>query len=280
MGTAWRASMAWAHSRLVLHGLWLAVAVAVTTACASASGILSEEQARQYVGLGPFDFVAKRFFEDAQTPTLDRIDDGVKSLSRFFDRVDPERAHIRAAVAVYAVSRKPELNRAAMLVTWPAYFSNQNFVQLARPAAELRRYCLASGGTFALESPYQEDPVALLNADPIATFVDTHQRVMRHLAAGGVYVGFEEMRSVIAADVGAEMAQEAREHNRRVQQLFAVNGFRSAQQLDAFGVFSCDMRTGPRWLASVLPSTWESRDPSNQLDSSMMRLAIRVYGSK
>ena len=124
---------------------------------------------------------------------------------------------------------------------------------------------------------YADDPLATLRQDPVVAFLDAQARVKRHFKATGAYAGFEEIRDVIASDVGVQMAEEAAQRNRRVAWLFSAEGMRYAQRLDAFGMFACDQGGGKRWLASVVPAVLVGRDEASQLDTSMARLAIRIY---
>lgn len=245
------------------------------TGCASMGGVLTAEQAPRYKDLAPFEFVRLRFHDEARSGVMDAIDGAVKGYADAISRLQrkpvsppPSQMH------------KPELAADASLVTWPAYFTDANYVQLVRPAAELKRFCEARSGQWRNVDRYTDDPLAVLRSNPIAVFLDAHARVTRHLTAQGAFVGFEEMREVIATDVGVEMADEAAQSNRRVDKLFSVEGFRYAQRLDAFGLFMCEQREGGTWWASTLPATLVARDSSNAMDSSMVRIAIRVYAAR
>jgi hypothetical protein len=247
-------------------GLAGCASVASTT-----SGVLTDEQARRYAALPPFDFVQRRFFEEEKTKILDAIESAAKGYANAINRLQG-----RKPVAEDSI-RKPELSTELSMVTWPAYFTDKNYVQLARPAVELRRYCQAAAGQWSVVERYADDPLATLRQDPVVAFLDAQARVARHFKATGAYAGFEEMRDVIASDVGVQMAEEAAQRNRRVAWLFSAEGMRYAQRLDAFGMFVCEQGGGKRWLASVLPAVLVGRDEANQVDTSMARLAIRVY---
>ena len=256
----------------------LVPASVVLAGCASvlvsASGVLSEEQAPAYAGLAPFEFVKRRFFDEEQTKVLDSIENATRGFANAVDRLSGRRPGATADSP-----RKPEVRAGTTTVTWPAYFTDTNYVQLVRPTAELRRYCKAQSGQWKVLEPYLDDPLVTLRRDPVEAFLDAQARVMRNLRSRGAFVGFEELRDVVASDVGTQMAEEAAQRNRRVQSLFSAEGFRYAQRLDAFGLFACKQSEGSGWLASVLPATLIARDGSNQLDSSMARLAIRTYDS-
>ena len=254
-------------------------ALAALTACASSSsqsnGLLSAEQAARYSTLAPFEFVRLRFYDEARTGVMDAVESAVKGYADAINRLQ-RRPPLEASKS----TRKPELAAEASIVTWPAYFTDSNYVQLVRPAAELKRFCEAKGGQWRSLERYTDDPLAVLRANPIAVFIDAHARATRYLVSRGSFAGYEELRDVIATDVGAEMAEEAAASNRRVDRLFSAEGFRYAQRLDAFGLFSCDLSGQSAWWVSILPATLVSRDPSNAADSSMVRMAIRTYVAK
>jgi hypothetical protein len=258
-----------------LLGSILIVAVSLTgcaATMAAASGVLTAEQAPSYAGLKPFVFVKRRFFDEERTPVLDGIEGAVRGYANLIDKVNGRRQR-----NTFDESRKSELRSDVALVTWPAYFTNVNYVQLVRPVAELRRYCAARSGQWKVVERNTDDPLVALRSNPVATFLDAHARVHRNLAARGAYVGFEEVRELIATDVGVEMAEEAAQANRRLESLFSTEGLRYAQRLDAFGLFSCEQSDGYHWQVSVLPATLLARNSRNDLESSMARLAIRTY---
>lgn len=268
------------EGRLSTRSTVLAGAVlAAMTACASSggqgSGLLSPEQAARYSALAPFEFVRLRFYDEARTGVMDAVESAVKGYADAINRLQ-RRPPLEASKSV----RKPELAAEASMVTWPAYFTDSNYVLLVRPAAELKRFCEAKGGQWRSLERHSDDPLAALRANPIAVFLDAHARATRYLVARGSFSGYEELREVVATDVGAEMAEEAASSNRRVDRLFSAEGFRYAQRLDAFGLFSCEQPRSGSWWVSVLPATLISRDPSNAPDSSMVRIAIRVYATK
>lgn len=266
----------------ILSARWMVpagAALAILGGCAAAGAlggsVLTPEQAPRYAALAPFEFVRLRFFDEARTGAMDAIETAVKGYADAINRLQR-----RPVTAASSSVRKAEIAPDASMVTWPAYFTDVNYVQLVRPAVELKRFCEARGGSWRTLERYADDPLTVLRSNPIAVFLDAQARVKRHFAAQGAFAGFEELRDVLASDVGSEMAEEAAWTNRRIDRLFSAEGFRYAQRLDAFGLFSCEQSGWGTWWASTLPATLVSRDPSNAADSSLVRIAIRVYASK
>jgi hypothetical protein len=247
---------------------------ACTSALVSLSGVLTPEDATSYASFPPEVFVKKRFFEESQTPVLDAVENAV---DRYAKTVNAIQGH--STTPTYT-SRKPEISMDGAMVTWPAYFSDSNYIQLLRPVVELKRYCLARNQEWQLIETYSDDPVMAYKTDPVGVFLDTQNRVTRMLAARGAYVGFEEIRTVVAANVGREMMEESERRNQYMARAYSEQGLRYAVKLNAFGVFRCAAADeSGNWYASVLPTTLFPNDPNTQLTSSMMRIAVRIYAA-
>ncbi len=221
----------------------------------------------------PFALVKRRFHTEAQTPVMDGIENAVKGYARFIDGIQGRKT---AEAPDY---RRPVLDERLSLVIWTAYYNDSNFGQLTMPSAALRRHCTDRGWQWRVVEAVMADPLAAQRADPVASYMDAYQRVTRHLAAQQAYVGFEEMRSVIAQDVARQMAAAAALVNQRNDQMFSVQGYRMAQRLEAFGLFECREASGTGWRAAVMPLLLLARD-LNHLDSSAARLAIQVLELK
>lgn len=235
---------------------------------------LSQGEAANYAQLHPYEFVKQRFFEEDRKPVMDGIERAAKGYASFIDKLNGKKT---SSVPADAGRPKATAYDELRMVTWPAHFTNRNYSSLLQPANDLRRYCNARRGTFRTIEADTADPIALLRQDPVTSFVDAHQRVTRSLRATNAYAGFEEFRDVIATDVAHEAMEEAKQRNRRLEALFSLEGFGFAQRLHAFGTFECAEEGQPRWVVSVIPSVLLGRDASNGLDSSMARLAIRLY---
>lgn len=238
--------------------------------CASSRPGLTEAQLKPYVALAPFDFVRRRFFDEQLTPTQDGLESAAKRYADFMAKLS-----VQTPPAPNLSERKPEISAELNLVTWPAYFTDVNWRALVRPAAELASFCRARGGEWAVVESYLDDPVASLRRDPMEAYLDAHARVMRSLTARRAYAGFEEVRSVMAENVGREMAEEAQWANRRIDKVFSTEGFRYAQRSGAMGLYQCKEAQGRTWWVSVVPATLVGR--SKDVSTSMARLSIRVF---
>lgn len=240
----------------------------------SVAAPLSQGEAAKYAQLPPYEFVKQRFFEEDRKPIMDGIERAAKGYASFIDKLNGKKT---PSVPADAGRPHATAHDELRMVTWPAHFTNREYSSLLQPANDLRRYCNARGGTFRTIEADTADPVATLKQDPIMSFVDAHQRVTRSLRSMNSFAGFEEFRDVIATDVAHEAMEEAKQRNRRLEALFSVEGFGFAQKLHAFGTFECAEEDSHRWAVSVVPSMLLGRDASNGLDSSMARLAIRLY---
>lgn len=240
----------------------------------SVAAPLSQGEAANYAQLLPYEFVKQRFFEEDRKPVMDGIERAAKGYASFIDKLNGKKA---SSVPAEAGRPKATAHDELRMVTWPAHFTNREYSSLVQPANDLRRYCNARGGAFRTIEADNLDPIASLKQDPVASFVDAHQRVTRSLRATNSFAGFEEFRDVIATDVAHEVMEEAKQRNRRLQALFSLDGFGYAQRLHAFGIFECAEDDKRKWAVSVIPSMLLGRDASNGLDTSMARLAIRLY---
>jgi len=239
---------------------------------AKLSGVLMPEDAPRYASLAPEDFVKTRFFDEEQSAFLDGVDVVSKKLDQIASRVPSRGAS--------AYRHKEEISKDGSTVTWPAYFTDANFIQLARPAIDIKRYCEATGASWELYQPYTDDPIAGMNRNPIFAYLDAQNRVSRYLAANGAFAGAEEVQNAVASNIGMEMLEEAEHYNSRVNAQFSSRGFEAALRAKTFGVFRCQsLQDGKTWFVSILPAVLIPRSGTNQLSSSIARLALRVYRS-
>ena len=263
---------------VVQKRLLVAVILLLLSACTSVlvslSGVLTPEAAKSYASLSPEIFVQKRFFEESQTPVMDAVENAADRFSKAINAMQ------RHSMPTTSTSRKPEVSMDGMMVTWPAYFSDSNTIQLLRPIVELKNYCLGRNQDWQLIEKYSGDPVLAYKSDPIRVFLDTQNRVTRMLADRGAFVGFEEIRTVVAANVGREMMEEAELRNQYMARTYSQKGLGYAIKLNAFGVFRCTSADESRsWYVSILPTTLFPSDLNNQLTSSMLRIALRIYAT-
>jgi hypothetical protein len=270
-----RASTVTLPPRTVTAMVACAAAIALS-GCASAlvamTGFLNAESARSYAPLKPYEFVKRRFFTEEESRFGRSVGNAVEGLVKAFPANFPKHTGDGR--------RRPEALDEANMVTWPAYFTDENYFQLLRPVADLKRYCEAREGKFKTLSVDRTDPLQFARNDPQAAFADAYGRVLQSLAAQRAYAGFEELRGQVAMNVGTEIAAEARTFNRTMEGIFSVKGYQMAQRLDGFGTFACEGNDGSTWLASVFSTTIYASQASNSLSSSMSRLAIRVYEPK
>jgi hypothetical protein len=247
-----------------------ATALVALQGCASTlvamSGFLSPEEARTYAGLAPYEFVKKRFYTEAQGGVLTSIADGLEAVNKAIpggsstQRPGSER-------------RRPEFDDDQALVTWPAYFTDQNYLQLLRPKGDLMRYCEAQGGKLKVLGVDSSDPLRFVRRNPSVAFAEAHAETFRSLAAQGAYGGYAEIQDKMATVVGEQMAIEAQAFNRAAEGWFSIKGYQAAQKLQGFGTFQCEGADGAKWAASILSTTLHAQ----QAASSMSRLAIRIY---
>lgn len=263
-------------ARRALLALVAAVVLSGGAGCAGpASAGLSDahlrSQLQPYASLEPFEFVRRRFFEEAQSPVLDKLESAARDYSAFVARLGG-----RTRPQENGPNRRPEANAELGLVTWPAYFNERRYEALLQPMTELRSFCGLREGQWQAVERYAEDPVAGLKRDPLRVYLEAQARVSASLRAQDRYAAAPVLRDVVASNVGAEMAEEAALANQRIDASFSTEGFRYAVRLGGFGAFECQEAGQRRWWVSILPSTLQGRDLNNNLDSSMARLAIRV----
>lgn len=252
--------------------MWAVTALALQ---GCATPVMTEREATSHADLSPKEFIKKRFYDTEQSQLQDQmtrfgkalvaIDKAIGAPGGGKLREDPRR--LNAIVSADG-----------SVVNWTAYYTDMNFVQLVRPVAELRRFCLAKGGRLLNVDNHTRDMLADLRRSPVDAYLSGHARVHRMLAARGAYVGVEEQREAVAQIVASEMALEAGANNRAVDRAYAAKALTYAQRLDAFGVFQCDSKDPTTsWYFSVLPIFLEPADKNNALISAVARLSIKVY---
>lgn len=266
--SAWRVRAAWVSCFAVV------VLAGCSTALIAMSGFLTPEEARNYAALKPYEFVKRRFFTEEQGGVLKSVANTLEAVNKAIPG-EPSPTRISSTER-----RRAEAVDEANMVTWPAYFTDENYLQLLRPKADLKRYCEAREGKFKTLSADRTDPLQFVRVDPQMAFDDAYARVTRSLAAQGAFVGYEELRGRVATNVGNEIAIESKAFNRSMESLFSAKGYQMAQKLEGFGTFLCESKDGSTWAASVFSTTLYARQANNSLTSSMSRLAITVYAPK
>lgn len=254
---------------LMRLALWAAALVTVpgcTSTLVAMTGFLSPEEALTYAGLSPYEFVKRRFYTEAQGDVLTSIADGLEAVNKVIPGGSGTQRPRRER-------RRPEFYDDHALVTWPAYFTDQNYLQLLRPKVDLMRYCEAQGGKLKVLSLDGSDPLRFVRRSPSLAFAEAHAETFRSLSAQGAYGGYAEIQDKMATVVGDQMALEAQMFNRASEGWFSIKGYQAAQKLQGLGTFQCERASGAMWAASILSTTLHAQ----QAASSMSRLAIRIY---
>jgi hypothetical protein len=258
-------------ARVGFNPIYFAFTMSSSLALTLAGCAASPPSAHHSAAATPFDVVRQRFFIDAQTPTLDALENLAQSYSRAIDKLQG-----RKTIAPVEM-RRPAIDTSLQMVAWTAYFTDSNFAQLNSPSSALRSHRQSRAGRWTVVEALSADPLVSLRADPMATYLNAYGRVMRHLQGDRATLGFEEVRGFIAADVAAEAAASDRAANQRMNAEFSVKGYTAAQRLESFGLFRCDGDGPTPWFASILPTALLGRNLDNQLDPSGARLAIRIH---
>lgn len=236
-----------------------------------ATPLIDKQKAASLTHLSPKEFIKQRFYEEEKSPVLDAVGGFISAIGKYTRTTDqrPPRPEIVDGLV------SPD----GSVIVWTAYYTNQNFVQLARPAVELRLFCLAQNGEVTILENRMEDILAHLRRAPLEAYYSAYYQVHRLMAARGQYVGIEELRDAIANTVASEVAEDAIKRNAAVDANYAAQALTYAQRLNSFGKFECTLPTpATSWFYSVLPLAFTPKDPNNSLIAASAHIAIKVYG--
>ena len=253
-------------------------AVFLMTGCATST--LSSSDASKFANYEMPKFFQERFIEEEKTPIWDSIGSATDSMTKWQDGYRPkyEQATIDHNRAVAEFDKKTTgLMPDGKTIIYKSAYTVTNNAQLYRPSREANIYCKATGKRLKVISANTANFPSRFYSSPSQAFAEAMAKTYNGSVStnlGGVTVTNDlNNYKTTLAQYDADLVNR---QNAMYDRDGAIKGYQEAAEKKVFGVYECTGGDGSKkdWRVSILPFSFEPRDPKNQLIPHFLKILI------
>jgi len=252
----------------------LLCSVFAVSGCATST--LNASDSSKFSNYEPDAFFQQRFVAEEKSAFIGALSSGVNSWNRATDSF-LKPASQAAKQSVEFDEKTTGLMQDGKTILYKAAFTNMNYAQLLRPSREAQTYCNATGRKLVAVKTNKANFPSKFFASPSEAFAEAMNQTYSGkvgITVAGVTVtnDLNNYKTIIAQ----HEADQVNMRNVMYDRDGAIKGYQAAADKNSFGMYECQGGDGTRknWRVTILPFSFEPRDPTNQLIPHILKIMI------